>query len=337
MNESPRVTPAGQPITFGRRQIFGLAGGVAAAATLAACGSSGSSSSSGKSKQIGFAWTDTTIEVYLPLIKGARQAAAQRGYQVLQSNNGGDPTKQLADINTWIGQGVAGLTILPLDPNAIGPVAKKAEQAGIAVIGYSDNIPGQDGADVFNHPQGGTLLGQSVSKWINSTLGGKAQLAYLTQQTTAVGQQRIGFCDRAIRAGSPGAKVVGRVDNAVTAAQALTATQSLLQAHPDINVVICVADDGCPGAASAMKTGGKNPAKIYIGGFDGSKTAMDLVLAGGYVKGVAALPLLKIGQYAVDLPVNVIEHKKPTTYLADYEMADIYHLAQTKQLVADYS
>jgi ribose transport system substrate-binding protein len=333
---------------MGRRHFLGLMGGVAAAAALAGCGSNAGSNSStsatasaasslgsGKSKGIGFAWTDTTIEVYKPLIRGARLAADAAGYTVLESNNGGDATRQIADINTWISQGVAGITVLALDPKAIGPVLQKAKDAGVAVIGYSDHVPHEDGSDTFDHKQGGKLLGAAASKWINETLGGKANIAYLTLDTLQVGRDRIGSFDDAVKAGSPGVAVVGR-QQAVGSADALKATQSLLQAHPEIDVVICVSDDGCGGAMSALKSAGKDPAKVYIGGFDGGRTALQGVVDGGMIKGVAALPLLEIGKAAVNLPINVIDGKQPTSYLAEYVLADASTLSQTRQLIADF-
>ena len=59
-------------------------------------------------------------------------------------------------------------------------------------------------------------------------------------------------------------------------------------------------------------------AKMYITGFDGSRVAMKRVLAGSVIRSVAALPLKKIGETAIDIPANIIEGKTPTSIKRSY-------------------
>ena len=46
--------------------------------------------------------------------------------------------------------------------------------------------------------------------------------------------------------GTVWAEIVNRTE-AVLAPEAFTATQSILQANPNVNVILCIADDGCLG------------------------------------------------------------------------------------------
>ena len=81
----------------------------------------------------------------------------------------------------------------------------------------------------------------------------------------------------------------------------------MLQAHPDLNVVLCISDDGCLGAAQAFKGAGIDPAGIYIAGWDGALPVLEQILAGGYIKADAALDLEEIGRsivYTVDYAIN---------------------------------
>lgn len=305
-----------------------------AAEASAAAESNAPTSAFNGDKRIGFAWTDPAIEVYKPIIKGAMDAAAARGYTILQSNNGGDPSKQLADIQTWIGQGVGGIMILPLDPKATGDVAAQAAEAGIVICGYSDPIPGAQCLDTFNHPQGAALLGDAAAKWIVEN-GGDAQIALLTSDKQEVGKLRIDGAMEKIAAAAPNAKVVARVD-AQSAADSQTAMQSILQANPDVNVVLCVADDGCLGARAAMKAAGKNPDDVFLGGWDGSLQALKDVQAGGMIKAIAALDLYAIGEAVANLPANVMEGKEPTEAMVDYVLADKSDPAIVDRLIKAY-
>ncbi len=256
--------------------------------------------------QIGFAWTDPSIEVFVPLKAGALEEAAARGYKVLFSNNGGDPAAQLADIQTWIGLGVAGLVILPLDPDATTNLATQAQEAGVVVIGYSDHIKNEDGSTTFDHVQGGTDLGKNAADWINEHLDGKGVVGLLTIDTMEVGRQRIDNAVKVIEAETD--SVIADRQTAVTAADALPVVQSMLQAHPDLNVVLCVADDGCLGAAQAFKGAGIDPSGVYMAGWDGARPALEQIAAGdSYIKADAALDLMEIGRsvvYTVDYAIN---------------------------------
>lgn len=308
-----------------RRGFLSGMGAAAAGLALTACGT-GNSGGKGSSKSIGFAWASITTQIYIPLIKGARAAAAERGYTVLEDNNGGQSTTQITDIDTWIAQSVSGITMLPLDPQAIAPVIQKAEQAGIPVVGYASKLPGEDGVILFDDVNGSAALGKAASQWINANLGGKAQVVFLGDATLEVQRNRIAGIKRALQAGSPGANAVAN-ETALTAADGLTVMNSLLQAHPGVDVVLCGSDDACTGVESAMKTAGKDPEKVFIGGMDGAKAALQGVLNGGMIKAVAALNCIDIGKAVINMPADIIEHKQPVSYTAKEYLVDRSSLA----------
>ena len=210
--------------------------------------------------QIAFGQPDRTADVYKPLIAGAKLEGQARGYEVLESFAEGRADKQIAEINNWIGSGVKAMTILPLDEKAMQPAIEKAHEAGIVFVSYSDIIPNADGYTVFDSVQGGEMVGEWVGNWINENLGGEAEIASLTADFHETGRQRIGGAEKKIAELAPNAKVVNRTE-AVLAPEAFTATQSILQANPNVNVILCIADDGCLGAAQAVR--GHRPRSEY--------------------------------------------------------------------------
>ena len=342
-----------------RREMLAMSAGLAGAVVLAACGSDkqtsgttpSSSSTAGTSPaaattaapattaaaattasvattaapgkaggQIGFAWTDTAIEVYRPLIAGAKEEGKARGYEILESNNGGDVAKQLADVSTWVGQGVTGVVMLPIDPAATKNAAKEAKAKGVIVVGYSDKIEGEDGSTTFNHVQGGKGLGEHAAKWINDNLSGKAKIGLLVIDEMQVGRDRINSAMDVITAKTK-STVVGRV-KAVSAAEALPAVQTMLQGNPDMNVVLCVADDGCSGASQAYKAAGIDPKGVYIAGWDGGLSALKSIKDGGFVKAGGALDLKEVGRSVVYVVDNVKKGKEPKDKVHDYVIVD---------------
>src|SRR4051794_13383609 len=173
--------PFGRAIQNGGRRLR-VAGAVVGVAALglgaAACGG-GDGASSGK--QVAFAQPDTSSAIYPLLLQGAKAEAKQRGYQLLESHANHQLDRQVNELNTWIGQQVNGIMVLPLDNNAMGPVIKKAHQSNVKILDYSDKaLPGVDGWVTFDNPQGAKLVGEDAGRWVNKTLGGKAKVALLT-------------------------------------------------------------------------------------------------------------------------------------------------------------
>jgi ABC-type sugar transport system substrate-binding protein len=86
----------------------------------------------------------------------------------------------------------------------------------------------------------------------------------------------------------------------------------MLQANSDLNVFICIADDGALGAEKAfMQThpSADRQKTMYIGGWDGSIPAMKAVVTGSVIRSTGALDLVGIGAASVNATANAIEGK----------------------------
>jgi ABC-type sugar transport system substrate-binding protein len=315
-----------------RRQILGTSAGLAGSAMLRRWTDAAAQDATPVpiQGQIAFGQPDRTADVYKPLIAGAKLEGQARGYEVLESFAEGRADKQIAEINTWIGSGVKAMTILPLDEKAMQPAIEKAHAAGIVFVSYSDIIPNADGYTVFDSVQGGEMVGEWVGNWINENLGGEAEIASLTADFHETGRQRIGGAEKKIMELAPNVKIVNRTE-AILAPEAFETTQSILQANPNLNVVLCIADDGCLGAAQAFAATDRDPNTVCIVGWDGSREVMKRIMDGGTpIRATGALDLLAIGRSAIWVPANILENKEPTNYTSKYELvtADTPELAQ---------
>ena len=307
-----------------REFVFGGAG-VLGALTLGRTGSAFAyASRAANTKQIAFAQPDTSFAGYPLLLKGVHDEASTRGYEVLESHANHQLDAQVSEINTWIAQGIGGIIVLPLDNNAMLPLIQKAHQAGVKFLDYSDNaLLGVDGWVIFNNLQGARLVGTYVGQWINKTLHGKAKVALLTHEIQKTGRDRIHGAVAAMQKVAPKAQVVARHE-AVLAAQALPVAQSILQAHPDLNVFICIADDGCLGAERAFMQTHPSAARrkqMCIVGFDGTMPVFQKIVAGSTIRATGALDLIKIGAASAQATIDAIEGSGPTKINFPYVLA----------------
>lgn len=101
-------------------------------------------------------------------------------------------------------------------------------------------------------------------------------------------------------------KVVSIQAGGYLAAPALTATQNVLQAHPDINVIVSSGDQMIAGAARAAKTAGKSGIKMYGNGctFEAKKLIQNGVQTGCTVY----LPRTE-GRLVVDALIQAVQGK----------------------------
>ena len=139
---------------------------------------------------------------------------------------------------------------------------------------------------IFDNLGGAKLVGDYAGKWVNKNLGGKAKVALLTHEVQQTGRDRIHGAVAAIKKAAPGVQVVARHEG-VLAADCLPVTQSILQAHPDINVIFCIADDGCLGAEQAFlqtKPSKARKDQMFIAGWDGSVACMKKIISGSVIR-----------------------------------------------------
>src|SRR5262249_43467786 len=150
-----------------------------------------------------------------------------------------------------------------------------------------------------------------------------AEVALMGDYTIENNVIRLNPARDALLQAAPKAKVVFE-GKGLLAPEALQTTQTLLQQHPDLKVVICAADDGALGASQAFTTSGKDTSGVWIAGYDGSQPAMEKAITGtDPLRLVAALPLYDIGKMVVTIPDNVLKKSGDTNYKAPYTMVSV--------------
>jgi ribose transport system substrate-binding protein len=326
MSDTHEPSPVENVATGVSRRNFVLGGaGALGALTLGRTGSAlAYVNRTSNSKQIAFAQPDTSFAGYPLLLKGAKDEASKRGYELLESHANHKLDAQVGEINTWIAQGIGGIIVLPLDNNAMLPLIQKAHSAGLKFLDYSDNaLPGVDGWVIFNNLGGAKLVGTYVGQWVNKTLGGTAKVALLTHEIQKTGRDRIHGAVAAMTKVAPKAKVVARHEG-VLAADSLPVAQSMLQANPDLNVFICIADDGCLGAERAFQQTHPSAARqkqMCIVGFDGTVPVFQKIVAGSAIRATGVLDLIKIGAASAQATIDAIEGSGPVKINFPYVLA----------------
>lgn len=219
---------------------------------------------------IGLIVKDLQVPFWLEMRKQAMEEAKAQNVTLLfeAGRYAGDNTTQVNAIENMITRGVKAIAVAPSESAGIVPAIRKAEAAGIPVIAVdtatdpADAVRSFIAADSF---QAGILQG----KWARAALRGKTPVIAMMhgQLGSQVDTDRAnGFLQGF---GADANKyVVASVATGGIAGPTQTATENVLTAHPDVNVIWNIDDDGAVGAGTAVAHAGLT-GKVLITGMDG--------------------------------------------------------------------
>ena len=280
-------------------------------AFLAACGGGEEDGGGGgggpERKQIGYDFPFNTIPVYGALTKFAKERAQQTGYELLLTADEGKIERQINNVRTWITQRVPALVVYPMEASTMETLAQEARQKGLKWVTYAEHMKNEDGAILFSNEQSGRLLGTEAAKHINQQLGGEAEVALLTYDEVSVGRERKKGELAALKELAPGAKIVAQAKANATDT-GVRVTESILEAHPNLKVIIPINDDAGLGAYQVLVNRGKAKDPDYwVGGQDGTIDALKTVQKGEAFRATVAVRLKDIGYAIIDLPRRLLE------------------------------
>ena len=216
---------------------------------------------------------------FLDLQNGIRAGLKGTGIKFLTANAQGDPVKNIQQLNTFLQVGVGVLITAPVASDAAQrPIKLKALADSIGVFSFL-NGPALNIASASQYSVGNTQ-GLAAAKFITANMGGKAKVAYFNaDQLSPILVPRHTGAIAGVKTAGPGVEIVADVYNVPSVDGGFQKMNTILQAHPDVNVVFGD-DDSVVGALNAIKAAGKEGQVKYMSGINGSPPALALVAAG---------------------------------------------------------
>ena len=247
--------------------------------------------------------------------KFAEARAAEVGYTLLRDAGQNDLAAQVATIETWIAEDIPAICCFPFEASALEPLAKEAVDKGIVWVSLVSHMQSETAAILFQNEQSGMQLGNHAADWINANLGGEAKLAYLNFDAVQAGRDRKDTWAAIIEEKCPNAEVVSDQE-AYDPPGGLAVIETVLQQHPDLNVVLGINDGGVLGAWQAFKNaeGSYNPDEVYLGAMDGPLEALNAVAECGIYRATAAFSVREVGEAFIDVPRSILEGAAPQDF-----------------------
>ena len=213
---------------------------------------------------------------------------------------------QVTMIEEQIAAGCDAIVCAPNDAAAAANALKAAIDKGIPVLSVDTNV-GMEGQTCFVGTSNVDAAKQG-GLWAADQLpaGAKAVIIYGQEGDNTSNMRREGY-EAACQ--EKGIEVLAALSGQNTTDGATKTMEDLLSAHPgQIDVVFCHNDDTAIGAMNACKSAGVSD--ILIVGFDGNKSAVELILAGELVQATVAQQPFAMGYEVVKAAYAAIQGEK---------------------------
>ncbi|MER3438186.1 MAG: LacI family transcriptional regulator [Chloroflexota bacterium] len=239
--------------------------------------------------KIAFSVPSLGFPFFVHMMKLAKEHAAELNVELvpLDGQEGGQPssTKQSADLEAAVAQGVKGIVISPNDANALAPAIQAAIDAGVPVVTVDRNVTGATtlahvGAD---NVEGGRLQGRYLIQILPD--GGEIfELQGQPGATPAIDRDK-GL--KEVLAGQDKIKIVFDQTALFRRDEAVKVMEAALAAHPNPDAVVCANDDMAFGVIEVAEA---NNLKIPIIGFDALPEALVAIRDGKMAATIEQFP-----------------------------------------------
>ncbi|MFO1073866.1 MAG: rhamnose ABC transporter substrate-binding protein [Geminicoccaceae bacterium] len=240
--------------------------------------------------------------------KGGQEAAKELGHVELIYTGPTTTTAegQIDTINALIAQHVNAIAITANDPDALVPILKKAMGRKIAVVSW-DSAVAPEGRQAFLAPSSTPLIGQTLAKLAAEPIEGKGEIAILSTTPTATNQNAWNEAFKQALPDHPNLKLVTTVYGEDLADKSYRETVALLQAHPEVRMIVAPTSIGIVAAAQAIEDQGK-VGKVFVTGL-GLPSELAGHVKAGSVKSFAIWNPVDLGYAAVTMAYNVATGK----------------------------
>jgi ribose transport system substrate-binding protein len=252
-------------------------------------------------KKIGIVMSTLNNPFFVSMKEGAEKKAKELGYEVVVLDSQNDATKERANVEDLIQQGIVALIINPTDSDAVVNSITVANDNKIKVITVDRKA---NGGEVVSHIASDNIKGgEMAAEYILEKLNGKGNIVELQGIPGASATRERGEGFHNIVDGKDGVKVVASQAADFDRQKGLTVTENIIQATPAFDAIFAHNDEMALGAVKAIKTANKD---VIIVGFDGNEEAKTAVESGDLAATIAQKPDL-MGAVAVENAVKVAE------------------------------
>ncbi len=236
--------------------------------------------------KVGFAQMESNNPWRIAETKSFQDTAEACGWDLITTDAAGSAAKQVADVDSMIAQGIDVLFLPPREEKPLIPAVMKAQAAGIPTFLVDRSVDPNVAKAGVNYVAflGSDFVdqGRRVAEWtIENFQGDKGIIVELegTTGSSPANDRKKGF-DDAIAA-DPRFEIVASQTGDFSRDMGRQVMETLLQAHPDVNIVYAHNDEMAVGAIQALELAGRKPGEdVLVVSIDGTRDALQAIIDG---------------------------------------------------------
>lgn len=294
-----------------------VAAAAVAVLTLSGCSTIDDSSSASTSNtsggdgdySVGITFSDLSNPVWAELVQEAKTYGAEQGMNVNYVDARSDSAQQVTQIENFIQQGVDAIIICAVESNALTDVTKKAQDAGIKVVGYTQVLKNYDAQYLVDAYETGYANGEAAANWINENYPNeKVEWGLMDLPMFPEIIERADGIKAAIAELAPEAELVATAP-ALTAEEGVANAENFLQANPDMKVIATIGGGGAVGGNEGVKSAGVSDFDSFgLFGIDATENEIQNILNGEPQKSSISLGGGKQhGRTLIDITSDLLE------------------------------
>ncbi|WP_309083572.1 ABC transporter substrate-binding protein [Chelativorans sp.] len=236
--------------------------------------------------KVGFAQTESNNPWRIAETKSFQDVAGSCNWDLVYTDAAGSAAKQVSDVESMIAQGVDAIFLAPREEKPLVPAVMRAKAAGIPVFLVDRSVDpavakaGQDyvtflGSDFVDQ-------GKRAAEWLIENFKGDKGVIIELEGTTGsspANDRKKGFDERIAQ--DDRFEIVASQSGDFARDAGRQVTETLLQAHPDMNVIYAHNDEMAIGAIQALEVAGKKPGEdVTIVSIDGTRDALQAIIDG---------------------------------------------------------
>ncbi len=204
-------------------------------------------------------------------------------YRIYDSN--ADPYLEVTQVEKARADGATLLIICPLDANLLAASLRSAQEAGLPMVFFSDQMPSYGGILIGGDSYAlGLEPGRFAGRIVRDEWGGNADVIILDYPDRADIVERANGLEDGLKELAPRARIIGRYLGA-TRDGGRASVAKLIADGVKFNVILSINDAGAFGAVEAMEAAGIDPKSVIISSIDAEALAQQYIAEGYFFRG----------------------------------------------------
>ncbi|MGW8482135.1 sugar ABC transporter substrate-binding protein [Microbacterium sp. NPDC055903] len=258
---------------------------------------------------VGITFSDLSNPVWAELVQEAQTYGSEKGLSVNFVDAGNDAATQVTQIENFIQQGVGTIIICAVDANALVDVTKKAQDAGIRVVGYTQVLENYDAQYLVDAYNTGYANGEAAAEWINANFDASETVEWALMDLPRFPEiiERADGIKDAIAELAPNAELVATAP-ALTAEEGVANAENFIQANPDLKVIATIGGGGAVGGNEGVKSAGITDYDSFgLFGIDATENEVQNIINGDPEKSTISLGGGKAhGRTLIDITLDLL-------------------------------